>query len=113
MPEYRSTRFLGLTVPQAFLAGLVAMMLLLTMQTIVVLRLEALARQGAEAHAAECSYKLDLEQRLRSSEQFLRLSPAQREAKYGAGIGGIPVQTIKTSITNLRSATQSLDGLHC
>ena len=107
------TKFLGMTVPQSLLAGLISVVLLFAAMTATLFKLEGLASQGAEAHTAVCSYKMDLEQRLAADRKFLLLTPKERREKYGAALGSIPKQTIEQGLHSLESAVNSLHDLRC
>lgn len=76
-------------------------------------RAAVLGRQGAQAHAAECSYKADRQHALQQSEQFILLSPEQRIKKYGRALGNIPVATIRNTIANETEVLKSLSSLRC
>jgi hypothetical protein len=63
------------------------------------------ARDAAQATGALCTLRADLEQRVASSEGFLREHPE--------GVAGIPARTIRESIANQRRTIAALSGLNC
>lgn len=67
--------------------------------------LERLAGEGAEAHAAICVFRADLEQRVRSGRDFL--------ADHPAGFAGIPAATLRASLANEQQTVSALSGLNC
>jgi hypothetical protein len=107
------SRFIGLS--RAQWNSIVALLILaaLAAQGLVLYRLGQLARQGSEAHAAECSYKADLRLRYRSGLHFLSLTTAERQSEYGAALASIPAATIRTSVSNEKAAMDSLGSLRC
>lgn len=71
------------------------------------------ANRGDRAHVALCAQRADLEQRIRQSEQFLRMTRAQRIRKFGVALGTIPETTIRSGIFNYQRTIQSYDALRC
>ena len=106
-------RFLGLTKTQ-FVGVIVCLIVaVLLLQTYLITRVSGLAGQGAESHRALCVLKADYAKRLSDSEAYLRLTHAQRVAKYGESLGTIPNATIQTSIKNLQANIDALSDLNC
>lgn len=107
------TRFLGLTKDQ-FL-GIVVTLLVVALAGVFfsIYRIEQLAAQGAQAHAANCNYKDYLYRQLEDSEHFLSLTPQQRVILYGKSLGNIPRSTILQSIAHEKGALHSLSKLQC
>lgn len=64
-----------------------------------------LKRETQRTNQALCTFRADLEQRVRSSEKFL--------AEHPKGIPGIPIATIRNSLDNQRRTIDSLNSLHC
>jgi hypothetical protein len=64
-----------------------------------------LQREEARTTAALCTLRGDLEQRVRSSEEFL--------AKNPRGIPGISASTIRSSLDGQRRTVEALSGLDC
>jgi len=67
--------------------------------------IHVLQSQGAQAHEALCSFKLDLKTRYDAGKDFL--------AEHPGGIPGVPASTIRVSLMNQRATLKSLDGLIC
>lgn len=66
---------------------------------------DEIRQQAAMTAGALCSLRSDLEQRVRSTEDFLRDHPR--------GIPGIPVATLKTSLDGQRRTVNALGSLDC
>lgn len=58
-----------------------------------------------QAKAAVCTFKQDLARRVQLGERYLRDHPE--------GIAGIPVSTLRLSVSNQRKTVQSLSRLEC
>ena len=71
------------------------------------------AQRGDRAHVALCAQRLDLQRRIRESEQFLSMTRAERIRKFGAAFGTIPPTTIRSAIINYERTIRSYDGLRC
>lgn len=65
-----------------------------------------------QARTALCAYKASAEESVASSQAFLRMTPEQRQAKYGS-IGDIPDDVIRRGLARQRRTVQSLSALHC
>lgn len=58
-----------------------------------------------QAKIAVCTFKQDLARRVQLGERYLRDHPE--------GFAGIPVSTLRLSVSNQRRTVQSLSGLEC
>lgn len=62
-------------------------------------------RQATSSTVALCALRHDLEDRVKSGEQFLKSHPL--------GVAGIPAATIRTGIDGQRRTIKALAGLDC
>lgn len=62
---------------------------------------------------ALCALRADYQNRLTLSQEFLKLTPAQRVAKYGPTYGAIPRTTIIINVSNLQRTIDALSSLKC
>lgn len=109
-------------VPKSLLRGYVTAMFILVMTAFaitmsVVIHYEhkdadraqtlsfKIADQATENHTALCSFKLDLQRRVKDTEDYI--------AEHPNGLAGIPVATIRNSIANQRATIDSLSSLKC
>lgn len=70
---------------------------------------DRLAREGAQAKAALCSFRADLQQRIRNSEDFLIEHPGDLDL----GALHIPRAQLLNTLNNQKATLASLDDLHC
>lgn len=124
--EARPEKFLGATKTQ-FLIGMVTLLVcFFAIQAFILYKTAHLAdqthqlavanqksiTQGATAHKALCAFDDDLASRVQDSRDFLKLTLAQRIAKYGS-VGDVPDSVIKANLRNQQATLASLKSLRC
>lgn len=91
--------------PAAFWALVATFVAVLAGLTFAIVNNRNLARDGKQAHDALCILKGDLEQRVKSTQDFLNTHPQ--------GFAGIDAATIQNSLNNQRATVDSLSLLDC
>lgn len=108
-----SPRFLGVTKLQFLVATVAALVVLCSLEAVEIARLEAPAAMGAQTHGVLCVVKRADQRQVTSSKQFLRLTPKQREHRYGSALGSIPNVVIRHGLRQQEADVRSLRSLDC
>lgn len=70
------------------------------------------ADQGIQVKQAVCALRAFNESQIRQSQAFLKLTLAERKAKYGS-IGDVPDAQIQAGITREEKVVGALSSLNC
>lgn len=106
-------RFMGMTKLQFLLVLVAVLGVLVVAEAVGIALLVGPAREGAQTHSVLCVVKRADQRQVASSKQFLRLSPKQRDHRYGAALGGIPTSLIRRGLANQEQDIRSLRSLDC
>jgi len=92
-------------IKESFIALTIVFLMVLLGFVLQIHRNRQLGQQGQEAHDALCVFKADLEARYGSGLEFVRSHPA--------GIPGVPVTVLRSSLNNQKATLESLATLDC
>lgn len=92
-------------VTRSFVLVIVCAFISLTVMGWQIAKNRHLAKQGKEAHQALCVLKTDYRNRIKLAEEYLYENPE--------GSSAIPVETIRTAISNQKSTLKSLAVVAC
>lgn len=91
----------------------IGFLILFVALSIVVYRLEGLARQGAQAHDANCALRADLQGRVDASRVFLDMTLAERINQYGPVLGSIDPEIVRSKLPDQQRSLDALAVLDC